>query len=382
MPSLNVPGYIPTTVVQKQPKMWQQALAQILTGVASQAAGQAVGNTMSRDYAGEYGETAATGWDKLASGPKVGKEEHGRRQAHAMDKEKMLAQLQGQLGLEELRAKPGAQEEIMKGERALTASDARMQGMQDTIAKSKMNRGDQNARRDLQQSADNNRIMLEQIKAALEQADPGRQADARVKSAQATFSEKMNEKMFPSTTAIPGADGGGISEAQRQFAAPLTPRQQTVQNRVQEMQRTDGRGNGSPFMAGMSSVLPQTEQAYTPGGPGGGVYIPEGGQGSAPAPSTGPSGIEQAVNPLGTLLARLSAQGGQSAPAQAQAPQVTSIPPQVNHAAAMLANGRGNGPEGMAYKAVIRDYLNNSGNDPYTPESVAEKRQLLMLLQQ
>lgn len=206
MPSLNVPGYIPTTVVQKQPKMWQQALAQILTGVASQAAGQAVGNTMSRDYADQYGETAATGWDKLASGPKVNEKEHGRRQDHARDKEKMLAQLQGQLGMEELRAKPGAQEEIMKGERALTASDGRMRDMQDTIARSKMTRGEQNARASLQQSSDNNRILLEQIKAALEQGDPEKQARARVASAQATFSERMNNQMFPNgaTTAIPG----------------------------------------------------------------------------------------------------------------------------------------------------------------------------------
>ena len=69
LPSMNLPTSIPTIGVQKSPKIWQQALMQILTQTAGNVVQQGIGNAMSRDYS----EDPATGWQKLLSGPKVDK---------------------------------------------------------------------------------------------------------------------------------------------------------------------------------------------------------------------------------------------------------------------------------------------------------------------
>jgi hypothetical protein len=66
-----VPSYLPTQVIQKQPKLWQQALAQLLTQAAGQVVGQGVQNVMSRDYAPEFGLEKAGLVEKLMSGPRA-----------------------------------------------------------------------------------------------------------------------------------------------------------------------------------------------------------------------------------------------------------------------------------------------------------------------
>ena len=69
LPSMNVPSSVPTIGVQKSPKIWQQALLNILTQTAGAAATQGIGNVMSQDYA----EDPATGWEKLTKGPRMDK---------------------------------------------------------------------------------------------------------------------------------------------------------------------------------------------------------------------------------------------------------------------------------------------------------------------
>lgn len=69
LPSVNVPSSVPVVGVQKSPKIWQQALLNILTQTAGAAATQGIGNVMSQDYA----EDPATGWEKLTKGPRMDK---------------------------------------------------------------------------------------------------------------------------------------------------------------------------------------------------------------------------------------------------------------------------------------------------------------------
>lgn len=69
LPSMNVPSSVPTIGVQKSPKIWQQALLNILTQTAGAAATQGIGNVMSQDYA----DDPATGWEKLTKGPRMDK---------------------------------------------------------------------------------------------------------------------------------------------------------------------------------------------------------------------------------------------------------------------------------------------------------------------
>lgn len=94
MASLNVPSYIPIVQTEKRPRLWEQALAQLLTQAGSAAAGKGVDNVMSRDYAAEVGDTPASFMQRLLQGPKVNERSF-----------QMVAQTAKDLAMEQLRAK-------------------------------------------------------------------------------------------------------------------------------------------------------------------------------------------------------------------------------------------------------------------------------------
>lgn len=87
MASINVPSFVPTQVIDKRPKLWEQALMQMLAQAGTQAATSMVGNTFARDNASEFGEKNATGFDKLLHGAAVDdKTAAQRRQIAATDR--------------------------------------------------------------------------------------------------------------------------------------------------------------------------------------------------------------------------------------------------------------------------------------------------------
>lgn len=67
LPSFGMPSNISTQVTHKQPKLWEQALMQLITQAGGQAIQQGVTNAMSPDFS----DTPNTGWSKLTQGPKV-----------------------------------------------------------------------------------------------------------------------------------------------------------------------------------------------------------------------------------------------------------------------------------------------------------------------
>lgn len=81
MSSINMPSHMPTVLVPRQPRLWEQALAQILTQAAGQAVGQGIKNTMSGEYASEFGKTPNTGLKKFLYGSAIPQEEASRLRA-------------------------------------------------------------------------------------------------------------------------------------------------------------------------------------------------------------------------------------------------------------------------------------------------------------
>jgi hypothetical protein len=94
MASLNVPSYIPSQVVRKEPKLWEAALAQLLTQAAGGVAGRGIENVMSRDYAPEFGMEKAGTLEKFISGPRANERMMGKK-----------VDVASQLALSELGAK-------------------------------------------------------------------------------------------------------------------------------------------------------------------------------------------------------------------------------------------------------------------------------------
>lgn len=93
MPSLNVPSYIPTTVVQKEPKAWEKALLAILTQAGGAVANRGVENAMSQEYAPEFGKTPTTGFSKFLFGPTTGE----RQALQLRGEDSAMARLQSEI---------------------------------------------------------------------------------------------------------------------------------------------------------------------------------------------------------------------------------------------------------------------------------------------
>lgn len=85
LPNMSMPYSIPT--YDKGPSIWEKALASFLVNAAGGAAQQGVDNVMSRDYAGEFGETKAGGLSKLINGPQVRADDAKIRRQQAFTRE-------------------------------------------------------------------------------------------------------------------------------------------------------------------------------------------------------------------------------------------------------------------------------------------------------
>lgn len=104
MASINLPNYIPNTVVPDRNPL-NLALAAFLSGAAGSAGQSLVGNVTSRDFAGQFGEQEAKGMDRVLRGPNVGAQQASQRRGEAainarLDKEiaAVDARLTKQLG--------------------------------------------------------------------------------------------------------------------------------------------------------------------------------------------------------------------------------------------------------------------------------------------
>ncbi len=340
--------------------MWQQLLAQVVAGAAGQAAGAAVGNSMSRDYAGDFGEQEATGWDRILRGPKVGEKDAVQRRAQSHDAQKMRVDAE----LETLRQAPGAKDVREQYQPQLRESDERMGQMRDTIAKSKMQRGEQASRKDINDSdnkvrkelndtQNNTALLLKQVEAQLRAGDPNNVADARLKGAEADYRQQMNDKMFPKPQSMAPA-GATITDAQKQFNAPPTPKQQALQDRLSD---TNKYPTADMLLGNSGSGVGGIDPRYMPSGPGGGVIVPQ----QTPTPQT-PSG-PVSFNDLTSV---------QAPPVEASAPaqsQSAAVPPMVQQAAAILANTNASDPATVEpFRQILKRYLDT--NPPWSPETV------------
>lgn len=91
LPSLNMPGSIPTIQVQKEPKAWEKALLSILAGTASNVLSQGVANSMERENAAEFGATPASGFDKFWHGAAVDDRAATERRTRATEEKKLAS---------------------------------------------------------------------------------------------------------------------------------------------------------------------------------------------------------------------------------------------------------------------------------------------------
>lgn len=75
MANLNTPTYVPLQVIPRQPTIWQQALASFMTNTAGDIGNKLVSNEMEKDSAPDFGQTPASGWDRLVHGAAVNDKE-------------------------------------------------------------------------------------------------------------------------------------------------------------------------------------------------------------------------------------------------------------------------------------------------------------------
>jgi hypothetical protein len=340
MPSLNVPTHIPNQVVNKQPKLWQQALAGILAQAAGQAVSQGVGNSMARDYAGEYGEQEATGFDSFLKGPKVGEKEHARRQSQKFAEKNMATDAGVKLGLHEYDAvvRQGEQD-ARRFDRDMSSIDRNIEGMQQTKNASRISRREMGEKAALQDQGQDAAVALAELRATLEAANnPQNKALADKYSEDARGAKLMNDMLDRRMNPKPaeGAAAEGIDPSIAKFRQ-TSPQQQRVAERLKDTSKYPtaemlgvGKVNFAdlvpkdPIMGNHGGVYsppqqprqsgpaaqPQQAQApqeatssgiqqqYAPGGPGGGIHVPSGKPGTASM--SGGSGA------LDSIIARLA----------------------------------------------------------------------------
>lgn len=294
MSSLSGPSYVPTVVLApKEEKYWKKALASILTQVAAGAATQGLTNTMQRDNAAEFGETPATGWDKVWQGPKVDKNEAVRRRESAKQDERLLASAKLQLGLGDIAAaesRTNREAAVQNNERA--ASDRRMSWYEEMAAKTRGNTADNRWDDARQEGADAR--ALARLDKQIEAEEPYRKSQIGVNEAQ---TKRYNAEADWNKQLMEGALGGkggkdskapssaGADERARAFAERnnLNDKQSAVQRRLQDTERY-------PTYDQLFPKEPAKERY--PVGQGGGVYVPPTDGARVP-----PAGSAEAVSP-------------------------------------------------------------------------------------
>jgi hypothetical protein len=100
---INVPAYIPISQVRREPKLWETALAQMLTQAAGQVVGQGVQNAMSRDYASDFGEQPASFMGRMMQGPRIGEREANQRRGIEAERASNLQKIIAEGNIERMR---------------------------------------------------------------------------------------------------------------------------------------------------------------------------------------------------------------------------------------------------------------------------------------
>lgn len=178
MSSLNVPSYIPTVAVQKEPKVWERALLQLLTSAGSAAIRQGVQNAMQPDQAADFGEKPNTGLQSFIKGPKVDRAEAMRRRGDES------ATAREQFRLDSDNARLGQQEEAAL--RRLIEGNAQAEVMQGRQAGDAQRLEELRARNELgrEDVRYGNEQALARLRSQLDQGDPYRAAGAKNLDAQ------------------------------------------------------------------------------------------------------------------------------------------------------------------------------------------------------
>jgi hypothetical protein len=91
---INLPNYVPTTVVPDRNPLHAAVLA-FLQGAAQSGGGKLMDNALSRDYATQSGQTPATFGQKLMQGPTVSKDVYQQQTQNASAMDRLKAELQG-----------------------------------------------------------------------------------------------------------------------------------------------------------------------------------------------------------------------------------------------------------------------------------------------
>ncbi len=249
---INVPSFVPVTQVQKQPKLWQQALLSVLASTATNVAGQGVQNAMSRDYAAE----PASGFDKLVSGPKKNAAMHLDETRQGREDNRLQARIAGELALQELAAQPGAKEAMMRAENELQrlhASD--MQGRSEQSQRAIAAGNNMTSRANNTDDLASRKLLAE-----AEQTFQRPLREAQTTNLQEESSSKKTQRQL-----MERAMAQGDQEAARKANGgqePLTAKQAVVQSRLRDTNKypvpdlTPTKGSGYPD----ASLTPNIQQ--------------------------------------------------------------------------------------------------------------------------
>lgn len=230
MASLNVPAYIPTTVVPKEPKAWEKALLALVTQAGSQVLSQGIQNSMQQDFASQNGETPTQGMAKFFQGPKVTRADNEARQ-------QMLARMAGEIGVRELEGQPSARDVFAAREAEMRDIDNRTAQMQATRGQFALGREGHAVSRENARDARTSQKELAEAertfqtpyqKAQIERlgAETGRlKADTDKERAQMELQKRFLQQQ----------------ETAPDKATGLTPRQMKVQTRADQLPLPDAR---------------------------------------------------------------------------------------------------------------------------------------------
>ncbi len=225
MSTLNAPSSVGLQVVRKEPKAWQTALMAILENAASSVASHGVQNYMSKDYATQNGQKDSSGFNKFWNGPQV-----TQQQNEQLSAQKAAAT---QAGLDrELHQKALDQQYLNSlNSQELERQRNQQQGQYQTGSLEQ-----QAASLDAEKRHQAAMEYLAQLTS--DRQLPGQQAQVGDINSQIALRTAEAQKAQLANQIMQKALGGGqtqqgINPDVKNFVAPPSPRQQAVQQRLQ-----------------------------------------------------------------------------------------------------------------------------------------------------
>lgn len=279
MPSLNVPSYIPTTVIQKEPKAWEKALLAILTQAGSAAANQGVQNAMTQDYASEFGKTPTTGFSKLLSGPTIDTRQAMQMRGENAANERLGATITSHRQENEFDR---IARNISNMDNARLAAAQLGETTQHNIAQNLLGTS-QLGETTLHNTSTEDLTKSAQDEAAIrarmldERERPARDAYTREQTARAEGEKYRTDIARQTMEDLQRKTKGGIDPTLAKDYSPLSPRQQSVQDRLRDTTKYPtgqqildrGQANPAPYqgMGTQYSTPPPPELSPSPTGP-------------------------------------------------------------------------------------------------------------------